>query len=83
MRNISRLIEIVVDETSQSLRLELELLENGWRARLTDQEMVVLCAAGEHWLHTYGHPCMESALIELDRIVEAGFDLAKSHATQQ
>lgn len=83
MQNISRLIETVVDETGQSLRLEVELLEDGWRARITDQDMVVLCAAGEHWLHTSGHPNVGDAINKLEQIVESGFALAESYAEEK
>ena len=79
MKSIQQLIETVFDETSIAPELHITLTEAGWCAKIVDEGMVLLCAAGEYFLVASGYETVEAALTELDRIAEQGFRLAAEY----
>lgn len=52
MRYIQQVIETVTDETGIAPKIEITFCEDGWRARVCEDGVTLLCSAGERFLHT-------------------------------
>jgi hypothetical protein len=81
MRNCQRLIETLHDETGLAAEIVIVYTEEGlWNASIREDGHLLLCAAGEYWLHAVGYSTVDDALEELESIVTAGYRLAAEHA---